>query len=564
MTDVSGKGRYLFLESSKPARFGDNAMIGTKSFEMKSEYCLTFSYHMWSNSTIRNPMGNFNVYMLRSSSPKPGKDTLVWSKVGDQGRNWRNAKISIPRDNKGAFKFMFEATRGASYKSDIALDEISLINSNCDEIKQFDENSVDQRVEALVANLDLQRGLEMCDMNKKNIIQCGWSQLGGKVDAADFKRSSAGTPSGETGPEAGRGPVILPKYTEPDQYMYLEASDVENGQGARIKSVPMASIPYCVSFDYHMWGSGTGALTVTALEKTQSQVLDIQTTAEGEEGDDGDGNNDKATRRELIMLNGDRGNLWNNLRLNYRPTNDSFQVAFDIYATRGSNYKSDIAIDNIIVKPGPCIEIVAVGTFDFSLKWGAVENLLTFELHVEPPIASHTNGNTTVTEVNFIRNVSPDTEYKITLKTLTKTGDSIEEFNSEASFRTLPKLDIMRAAKSKSFSTELTRKNNTDFAGYDISIWPESETFKNGIYMDQSVWKQFEGIGLPECGDGGLECLSMAITGLRGNSIHSITVRGIGKSGTNYKSNVVKVPLLTAPLPPAFCHFSPKEVVLTI
>ncbi|CAG5105491.1 Oidioi.mRNA.OKI2018_I69.chr1.g2173.t1.cds [Oikopleura dioica] len=547
-TDVSGKGGYIFLEASKPARPGDNAMIATKKFEMDSDYCLNFYYHMWTTSTVRSPMGELKVYMIRNGQ-RPDKSTMIWYKSGDQGKNWINARISVKKDNKGPFMFLFEATRGNSYKSDIGLDEISLIPSDCNAVKQFDENSLEQRVEALVADLALPKGLEMCDMNKKNIHQCGWSQLGGRIDAVDFKRTASRTPSDETGPEAGRGPIITKNYDQADQYLYLEASDVENGQGARIKSIPMASIPYCVSLDYHMWGSGTGSLAITALEKTQSQVLDIKTTLEGEE-DDEEEDDDKASRRELVVLKGDKGNLWNNLRYNYRPTNESFQVAFDVFATRGDNFKSDIAIDNLVVRPGPCIEIVSVGTDEFHVRWGAVENLLTFEVNVEPPIQTHTNGNTTVTEIKFIRFVSPDTDYKITLKTITKDGDNIEEYNSEATFRTLPKLGIMLAANTKSRSTQLIRLKNDDFAGYEITVWPESESFKNGLYMDLSIWESFEAAGIPQCGGRGENCVQTAVGGLRGGSTHNINIRGIGKGGSNYKSNIVKIVVSTGPLPP--------------
>ena len=64
-------------------------------------------------------------------------------------------------------------------------------------------------------------------------------------------------------------------------YMYLEASPLVPGQSARLLSRPLRGSrqPQCLSFYYHMYGSGTGQLSVH-LDKDGDDVLLWQRSGE--------------------------------------------------------------------------------------------------------------------------------------------------------------------------------------------------------------------------------------------------------------------------------------------
>ena len=114
----------------------------------------------------------------------------------------------------------------------------------------------------------------MCTMNWKATPICDWTQAKNKKeDDIDFTRTNEATPSAETGPDGGTGKGTPPRHGEADYFIFLEASDVDDGQGALLKSKPLRAIPYCISMDYHMYGKHTGALEITAHEKTEAEKL---------------------------------------------------------------------------------------------------------------------------------------------------------------------------------------------------------------------------------------------------------------------------------------------------
>eukprot|EP00966_Prymnesium_polylepis_P026998 624413-Prymnesium_polylepis.1 len=53
---------------------------------------------------------------------KSASSKSLWSKAGDQGDAWHRATLLVPTAS-----FTFEAERGYSYKSDAAIDEVTVI-----------------------------------------------------------------------------------------------------------------------------------------------------------------------------------------------------------------------------------------------------------------------------------------------------------------------------------------------------------------------------------------------------------------------------------------------------
>ena len=79
-------GNYYYVEASSPAQEGNKAWLLSNKFPATAGRCLSFWYHMYGSS-----IGSLNVYLVDEDN----KATLVWSKSGDQGNQWNEAKPTI-------------------------------------------------------------------------------------------------------------------------------------------------------------------------------------------------------------------------------------------------------------------------------------------------------------------------------------------------------------------------------------------------------------------------------------------------------------------------------------
>ncbi|CAB4005231.1 MAM and LDL-receptor class A domain-containing 1-like, partial [Paramuricea clavata] len=104
---------YLFIETSSPRQFGDNATILTPY--LNGPQCMIFSYHMYGSA-----IGYLNIY---------ANEQMIFSKSGNQGNQWVGVKTPILQSGKYMVKF--EGVRGHSYEGDIAIDAISFTPGNC-------------------------------------------------------------------------------------------------------------------------------------------------------------------------------------------------------------------------------------------------------------------------------------------------------------------------------------------------------------------------------------------------------------------------------------------------
>uniref|UniRef100_A0A3Q3WTH4 MAM domain-containing protein n=1 Tax=Mola mola TaxID=94237 RepID=A0A3Q3WTH4_MOLML len=124
-----GLGYYLHMEAS--------AMLPGKSVRLLSRplrassgpQCLHFYYHMYGSGT-----GQLKVHLS-----KEGEDMLLWQRSGEQSVSWLRAKVEYQCDSQ--HKIGFEATRGLSVRSDIAIDDISLEAGPCQSKQPFQDIS---------------------------------------------------------------------------------------------------------------------------------------------------------------------------------------------------------------------------------------------------------------------------------------------------------------------------------------------------------------------------------------------------------------------------------------
>ncbi|KAJ7358857.1 hypothetical protein OS493_020694 [Desmophyllum pertusum] len=88
----TSNGYYLYLESSYPARYGYKSQLMSHSFEPTEERCLSWWYSM-NGRTV----GSLNIYLINSRS---GTKTSLWSKSGEQGKDWKQGFSSFQSDSQ--------------------------------------------------------------------------------------------------------------------------------------------------------------------------------------------------------------------------------------------------------------------------------------------------------------------------------------------------------------------------------------------------------------------------------------------------------------------------------
>jgi len=112
-TDHSGKGYYIYIETSNPRVPNDNAKLEFKPSLGSGATCISFYYHMFGR----------DVGALKVSVN--GKQAFV--KAGTQGDKWNKADFKVQEQ---ATSVVFEGIRGKSWQGDIAIDDVKI--ENCD------------------------------------------------------------------------------------------------------------------------------------------------------------------------------------------------------------------------------------------------------------------------------------------------------------------------------------------------------------------------------------------------------------------------------------------------
>nr|XP_022288523.1 MAM and LDL-receptor class A domain-containing protein 1-like [Crassostrea virginica] len=130
----------------------------------------------------------------------------------------------------------------------------------------------------------------------------------------DWTRHTGSTPSSYTGPSSSKTGSV---------YLYAESSyPVTTGSKFHFETPYLEAGPRCLTFWYHMYGSSMGSLNVL---RNDTQVW---------------------TR------SGDQGNSWHRAEIDIGTVGANYRVTFE--AVRGSNYTSDIAIDDVILTSLAC------------------------------------------------------------------------------------------------------------------------------------------------------------------------------------------------------------------
>ncbi|XP_013409923.1 MAM and LDL-receptor class A domain-containing protein 1 isoform X1 [Lingula anatina] len=120
-TTGSAPGNYLFIEATGKAT-NDSALITSPNLNVTGTICVSFWYHMYGVE-----MGYLKVYRDTGVVRSP---IMVLS--GNKGNKWLQATITLT-NVQPAYKVAFQAIRGRNYRSDVAIDDISITEGTCSE-----------------------------------------------------------------------------------------------------------------------------------------------------------------------------------------------------------------------------------------------------------------------------------------------------------------------------------------------------------------------------------------------------------------------------------------------
>ncbi|XP_013912653.1 PREDICTED: MAM domain-containing protein 2 isoform X1 [Thamnophis sirtalis] len=123
---TTGVGHYMYIEASNMI-YGQKAQLISRLLRKTfGHQCLTFFYHMYGRGT-----GLLNVYLKMHGSKK---EILIWRRRGEQSISWLRGLIEYTCDK--SHQIIFEAIRGISIRSDIAIDDISFQRGPCKEMEE--------------------------------------------------------------------------------------------------------------------------------------------------------------------------------------------------------------------------------------------------------------------------------------------------------------------------------------------------------------------------------------------------------------------------------------------
>ncbi len=299
-------GNYIYAEASNC--FNRIGIIQSPSFDFTgiSHFDIEFDYHMYGSG-----MGSLAVEC--STDGGVTWSAPLWKKEGDQGDSWNKAIIPLDSyQNASDVRFRFIANTGSSYSSDIAIDKITVRETEgytIPYLQTFDFWNTSSPWYS-------------CTPDGSVNLSQGWKNITG--DDIDWDIYTGSTKSSWTGPGSGYGGV--------GNYLYLEASSC-TGKTGYLES-PVFHIIYkpTLKFYYHMFDDNSGNMGSLSVEIS----LD-------------NGN----TWQNVWSKSGNQGNQWNEAIIELYDCSFVEEFLFRFKGVTGDSYLSDIAIDHVSINY-PC------------------------------------------------------------------------------------------------------------------------------------------------------------------------------------------------------------------
>nr|XP_020470784.1 MAM domain-containing protein 2-like [Monopterus albus] len=297
---TTGAGTFLLAHSQMIQHVGYVSRLTGPTLAGNLKYCLRFYFSLRGFNQTDQALA---VYLEQQSNSQE----KIWTQGVKSRGIWIAADVTFQTSQPA--KLVFISTCRSFWDCGaVALDDISVSLGDC-------ELTADVLSSPLPGRCDFEAGL--CDYTQDK-----------HHDAADWERRRGPTPTSYTGPRGDHTMGL-------GYYLHMEASPLLPGQNVRLLSRPMRGSrgPQCLHFYYHMYGSGTGQLSVH-LDKDGEDLL-------------------------LWQQSGEKSISWMRARVQYQ-CDSQHQIVFE--ATRGSSVRSDIAIDDIIVEDGPCPDMETMAT----------------------------------------------------------------------------------------------------------------------------------------------------------------------------------------------------------
>ncbi|XP_076219086.1 MAM domain-containing protein 2 isoform X1 [Aptenodytes patagonicus] len=292
---TTGFGYYLLANTkftSQPEYIG---RLYGPTLPGNLQFCLRFYYALYGFFKMS---GTLAVYIFEENHVVQEK---IWSVLESPRGVWTQAEISFkkPMPCKVVFVSWCKSFWDCGL---VALDDVSLSLGSC------------QAADLLLPNPG------ECTFEKD---ECVFTQK--KRGRGIWHRRRGPTPTSYTGPKGDH-------TTGVGYYMYIEASNMVYGQRAYLvsKSLRGTSGKQCLTFFYHMYGAGTGLLSVYLKKEGDDEEIPLWRRT---------GEQSISWLRGLIEYESDR----------------NYQIIFE--AIRGVSMRSDTAIDDILFQAGPCLEV---------------------------------------------------------------------------------------------------------------------------------------------------------------------------------------------------------------
>lgn len=292
---TSGLGYYVLANTKFTSQPGYIGRLYGPSLPGNLQYCLRFYYAIYGFLKMSDTLA---VYIFEENHVVQEK---VWSVLESPRGVWMQAEISFkkPMPTKVVFMSLCKSFWDCGL---VALDDITVELGSCWSPEKLRPTPGE------------------CNFEQD---ECAFTQE--KRNRSSWHRRRGETPTSYTGPKGDH-------TTGVGYYMYIEASHMVYGQKAHLLSGPLRGVTgkHCLTFFYHMYGAGTGLLSVYLKKEGDSEEF-LLWRRRGEQS--------ISWLRALIEYSCERQHL----------------IIFE--AIRGVSIRSDIAIDDVKFQAGPCTEM---------------------------------------------------------------------------------------------------------------------------------------------------------------------------------------------------------------
>ncbi|XP_013392300.1 mucin-2-like [Lingula anatina] len=342
------RGNYMYMEASYKTKGDEARLLFPTFFGSRQVRCVSFFYSMYSAGS-KDLMGELKLVAM---DPNGNMERRLWSVEGGQGPGWKNATVKIPA---GFSELAFIAVRGSSYLGDIAIDDVVLEEGECVETMTtvsftMTTNSFTVKRLSVASTVNITTPdvpttpdqalagstvLAVTQQPSEFVLNCTFEESSMCNFTYDRNRSGAEwirhkdkTPSSKTGPAGDH-------TTGAGYYVYMEASRISADSEAWLLFPPLLETMHarCLRFYYHMYAA-IGEPTAVGLLKVVVM------------------NSSGSVTQTLWSMKNNQGPAWKNATVDI-PVGDT-SLAF--VAKRAGTVFSDIAVDDVTIENGPCVE----------------------------------------------------------------------------------------------------------------------------------------------------------------------------------------------------------------